>query len=339
MSRFNGTLRLLVPLAIVAPCLGWGREGHHIVGAIATKHLSPEARAAVVELLGNDDLGTAGCWADDIRTDPRYDWAKPLHYLNVPRDASSVDVARDCVPAPVSAGAQGAGDPAGAGGADRARVAGGAGGPGGSNGASGAPPAATAESIHAPDPATTSCVLQAIETYSALARDRSQPAEVRAAALRFLVHFVGDVHQPLHVSYADDRGGNNTKLTAFGHPFMNLHAVWDATILEHRTHGDWSALADEIDQATTPTQRSDWQASVAPIDWANESLTITRRIYRELPPNGILGEVYYDRNIGIVLDRLAAGGVRLAALLNRLFATPAPDGAASRPAVGTPPDR
>ncbi len=253
---------------LVIPCLGWGREGHQIIGAIAMRYLTPDTRAAVVELLGNDDLATAGYWADEIRSDKSYDWVKPLHYINVPRDATTVDTSRDC-----------------------------------NDG---------------------TCVVAAIETYSKVVQDRAAPKEKRAEALKLLIHFVGDVHQPLHVSYADDRGGNSVAVTALGRSETNLHTVWDTTLIEQRTQRDWPALAAAIDAAITPSQRIDWLFATTPLQWADESLTITRRVYHELPAKNeegqrVLTEIYYDRNLGTIEDRLAAAGLRLAARLNALL--------------------
>jgi len=258
---------------VSAPCFGWGRQGHQIVGAIAANHLSAEARRGVVDLLGYDDLSSAGYWADEIRSNPAYDWAKPLHYINVPRDATTVDLSRDCP--------------------------------------------------------TGECVIQAIKKYAAIVGDQKRTKDERAEALKFLAHFVGDVHQPLHVSFAVDRGGNSITVTAFDNASTNLHAVWDTALIEHRTRGDWAKLANDIDAAMTKSQRADWEAPSDATDWANASLAITQRVYRELPANATVGEIYYDRHIGIIEDQLAAAGIRLATMLNTIFASPAPASAAS----------
>ena len=65
---------------IAAPCFGWGRDGHRIAGAIAWQYLTDKAKAAIQDLLGEQTLATAGNWADEIRSDSNYKWAKPLHY-------------------------------------------------------------------------------------------------------------------------------------------------------------------------------------------------------------------------------------------------------------------
>ena len=68
----------LISVTLGSHAGAWGEEGHQIVGTIAMTRLTPQARAAIIELLGNDDLAKAGLWADQIRGDSKYDWAKPL---------------------------------------------------------------------------------------------------------------------------------------------------------------------------------------------------------------------------------------------------------------------
>jgi len=74
-------------------------------------------------------------------------------------------------------------------------------------------------------------VLEAIGRFTAVLRDGQATRPAKQEALRFLVHFVGDVHQPLHVGRRDDRGGNTVKVTLFGEE-TNLHSVWDTGLVE-----------------------------------------------------------------------------------------------------------
>jgi ankyrin repeat protein/S1-C subfamily serine protease len=257
----------LVLVIQAAPCLGWGPDGHRIIGDIATKYLSAKSKAAIKELLGEQTLADAGNWADEIRKDPQYDWVKPLHYINVPRDAAKVDLKRDC-----------------------------------------------------PD---DKCVLGAINHYAAVLKDKSATHDDKVIALKLLVHFVGDVHQPLHVSYEDDRGANSIKTRVFDQPKeRNLHAVWDETLIERRMNGDRSAMEEAMLKQVTDAKLKKWRAATNPVEWANESLTITRQLYKDVPPNGqvmTIDEAYYAKHIDTVEDRLTAAGVRLAAMLNGIF--------------------
>ncbi|MSR28394.1 MAG: endonuclease [Phycisphaerales bacterium] len=255
-------------LACASLAQAWGEEGHQIVGTIAMTRLTPQARAAIIELLGNDDLAKAGLWADQIRGDSKYDWAKPYHYINLPRTAEMIDLSRDCP--------------------------------------------------------TGECVVAAIPKFLAKAADPSLPIDERREALKFAVHFIGDLHQPLHAGYKDDLGGNRIQIVAFGgteaETKTNLHALWDSVLIRHRSRGEWRTLAGEIAASAPPDLVASWQSNLDSVDWANESAAITRMVYKDLPTDQRVGETYYEANIATVMRRLAAGGVRMAAILNRTFA-------------------
>jgi nuclease S1 len=251
---------VVLSCALASQALAWGAEGHRIVGLIAHVYLDQGARAAVEDLLDGESLADVSTWADEIRGNHAYDWARPLHYIDVPRDATEVDLPRDCVDG--------------------------------------------------------RCVVQAIHDYAAILGDATKPRDQRVEALKFLVHFVGDVHQPLHVSYADDKGGNDVHVTFFG-AGCSLHQLWDEKLIARRATFGWEVLGAELVHAIDAQQAGDWARSLDPIEWANESLTITRTLY---PIDGDLGQAYYDDHIGTVEERLEVAGVRLAALLNDILA-------------------
>ncbi len=172
------------------------------------------------------------------------------------------------------------------------------------------------------------CVVAAINKYSAIMADSGAEREDRIEALKFLVHFIGDIHQPLHVSYADNLGGNTVKVSWFGKtadtgPFgdfeWNLHGAWDFGFISQRTGSDWVALALRIRADINDLQLINWSSTRDPEEWANESYYITRQIYDQLPKDKVLGQGFYEQHIATVETRLASAGVRLAALLNRSF--------------------
>ncbi|MEQ8764383.1 MAG: S1/P1 nuclease [Planctomycetota bacterium] len=161
-------------------------------------------------------------------------------------------------------------------------------------------------------------VVDAIRRYSAILEDRSRTDLQRKEALQYLVHYVGDIHQPLHVSFSDDRGGNDVEVESFG-DVDNLHAVWDSGLLAHRS-SDWKVIEEGLAARLTPEVIAWWRAETDPLQWANESLDITRDVYVELPEfEGRLLEAYYERNIARLELRMLAAGIRLAALLNRVL--------------------
>ncbi len=160
------------------------------------------------------------------------------------------------------------------------------------------------------------CILAAIDRYSAILADRTRPDVERAEALRFLIHFIGDLHQPLHVGERGDRGGNDVKVTWQGRP-TNLHSVWDSYLIG-------SAGLDEdhwLGRLRKTARRMNRKevASGGPADWAAESHAISRDHVYALPSPLEVGSVYAMENLPRAEQRLAQAGVRLAALLNQLL--------------------
>jgi hypothetical protein len=135
--------------------------------------------------------------------------------------------------------------------------------------------------------------------------------------LRLLVHLVGDIHQPLHVSPEGTSGGNDIKVTWFSQS-SNLHRVWDSQIIEQQQLS-FTEYVKAIN-FTTPAQRRTWQA--APLgSWLFESYTLAQKLHDEIKePNPRLGYEYNYIHIDTVNDQLLKGGVRLAGMLNQLFA-------------------
>jgi hypothetical protein len=152
------------------------------------------------------------------------------------------------------------------------------------------------------------CVVGAIERYASVLGDRKRTAGERAEALRFVTHFVADVHQPLHAGYRRDVGGHRyqIQLNARG---TDLHAVWDTPVLASR-HLGWHAYVTTL--ARTPLPR----ASGAPAQWAEESCRSDRDdgIY---PRGHRINDTYLVRMRPLAEQRVRAAAARLAALLNR----------------------
>jgi hypothetical protein len=127
-------------------------------------------------------------------------------------------------------------------------------------------------------------------------------------ALKYVVHFVADIHQPLHAGFADDRGGNTYQLQAFGKG-TNLHAVWD-TALVHNLDPDAGSLANSLSARPMPSA----SLAFAPAVWAGESCQIASR--PDFYPGRRLTEAYLGTFDPVVMDRLQLAGLRLAAILN-----------------------
>jgi len=123
-----------------------------------------------------------------------------------------------------------------------------------------------------PCPLADKCVVTAIEVDLKIVADASASDANKLDALKFLGHWVGDVHQPLHVSFQDDRGGNRIKET--GPCSRNLHAVWDGCIIETKLGTAIRSIATDLRGAVTRGDRTQW-IGTDPKTWANESFKIT----------------------------------------------------------------
>lgn len=162
------------------------------------------------------------------------------------------------------------------------------------------------------------CVVDALARYVAVLGDRSQPDAARREALKFVVHFVGDVHQPLHAGYRDDKGGNDFQVQFQGNG-SNLHRVWDSGLLDTRDlaavpYAQW--LDARRGASASPT------ASPGPRNyaaWAEEScrLTAAPTFY---PAGHTIEPGYVDAHLPVAEQRLQEAGMRLADVLNSALA-------------------
>jgi len=202
------------------------------------------------------------------------------------------------------------------------------------------------------------CVTRAIRDELALLWSSEADPQKRADALRFLIHFVGDLHQPLHAITNNDQGGNCVPVAFFDaqpqvrNPHSesyapNLHGVWDTNILERAANGKTvDEVASDLD-LSFHAKVERWKKGPANVDaWAWESFQLaSKNVYGKLPApiateapqavmscaddnhvssrmlklNEQLGEPYQSMAVPIVRERLAQAGARLALLLNQLW--------------------
>jgi hypothetical protein len=158
------------------------------------------------------------------------------------------------------------------------------------------------------------CIVKAIERQRATLAGTT----ARAEALRFLVHLVGDIHQPLHCAERrDDAGGNELKITWFGSR-ISLHELWDVELIEHRTY-DWGDYVDYLESRILTQKGFDGLRFGTPAEWAWEGHEAAVQAAYALPANLDLGRDYYEQSRPTVERHLALAGIRLAELLNEAF--------------------
>lgn len=163
------------------------------------------------------------------------------------------------------------------------------------------------------------CVVRQIERDIGLLRDPRASRAARLDAFRFLIHFVADLHQPLHAADRHDKGGNNV-IVIEGRRRSNLHRVWDQDVVA-ALGPDSMRAANEIERGVSPAAKAA-MAKGTPAEWANESFQLaSREIYGRLAPSGPvrLPRDYAQREERVVRQQLLRAGLRLAGILNTIY--------------------
>jgi len=169
------------------------------------------------------------------------------------------------------------------------------------------------------DCAKGDCVIAKIEEFRDALKNPATPAEKRREALMFVVHFVGDLHQPLHASNNNDHGGNNVHIVFHGRA-GELHGLWDSGLLNRM--GDANALWEKFRRAAE-RHRKQWAKGTVR-DWAEQSHAVARKtVYGKLPKQSlpaaapIVITAAYEQKADLAIARqIEEAGVRLAFLLN-----------------------
>lgn len=162
------------------------------------------------------------------------------------------------------------------------------------------------------------CVLAKIAEFRRRWRDDAVSAAERREALLFLVHFVGDMHQPLHCANNNDRGGNDL-IVEFEGQRMNLHRVWDSGLLDRMPAEE--TLFAALSHAITSSEQAEWSRGGVET-WAAESFAAARDVVYGGLPRGSgspqLGAAYEQKAETVVEIQLEKAAVRLAAILNEM---------------------
>lgn len=165
-------------------------------------------------------------------------------------------------------------------------------------------------------------VIDKVAEFEKILEDDTKPKADREEALKFLVHLIGDLHQPLHCSNRDDKGGNGYPVHFLKRKTAtDLHAVWDTDLL--RQYVGKTRIADyagELSKSITKEQARGWSAG-EPVDWANETFGVAvKDVYPDFPKDAEDPKVDADdvkAKRPIIEKQLMRAGVRLATVLNR----------------------
>ncbi|OQY96926.1 MAG: S1/P1 Nuclease [Sphingobacteriales bacterium UTBCD1] len=145
--------------------------------------------------------------------------------------------------------------------------------------------------------------------------DHSLSPDQRSTALKFLIHLVGDLHQPLHVGREEDQGGNKIKVTWFDKP-TNLHAVWDEMLVNFQQYS-YTEYANILNIASKEQVR-EWQDSSLE-EWFYDSYLLANKIYARTPDGSKLSYRYNYIFMNDLNNQLLKGGLRLAKILNEVL--------------------
>lgn len=258
------TFKKIIPVLAVFIAfflMSWGVIGHRSIGKVAENHLSKKAKSAVFKLLGTESIPLVSTYADEIRSDARYDYTAAWHYVNPPQGLNY------------------------------------------------------AQFVKYLETDTAANVYNAIfKMEKQLKSPKSSKAE-KVFALKMIIHFVGDLHQPMHVSRAEDLGGNKIKLK-FQRRESNLHSLWDSGLIEYNGFS-FTEMATDLDLISV-AKITEWQNDSI-TKWLFESYQISAQLYLEIEKNSDLDYTYYPQHSEIYKERIQKAGIRLAGFLNKIY--------------------
>jgi hypothetical protein len=271
----------------------WGSDCHMIVALIAQQYLDPDVKKKVDALLKSDkdkltpkDIASRAVWADKYRDSDRN--GKKIRY-NGTQNWHFVDME---ISAPDMNAA-----------------------------CFNHPPLNGARASNGP---AKDCVVDKIEQFKAELKDPKTSKAERLLAFKFLLHFVGDVHQPLHAADNHDRGANSVQIIFGKHTVAeNLHSYWDHILVDDLGK-DYEVTAATLGKKYQ-SKKTDWMKG-QPADWAQESFTLARDVAYKLPSKTVLDKhkvkciqidkAYDDKSLPVIEQQFAKGGMRLAMILN-----------------------
>lgn len=251
------TFIFILPLKSHAVDDFWGPTGHRVVGQIADDYLCGKAKREVKRLLKRKSLAFVSTFADEIKSDKRYNEFYTWHYINMPFETDYEDSKKN---------------------------------PKGD-------------------------LVTGIEHCKRVIQDKKASDDDKAFYLKLLIHLIGDLHQPMHVALAEDRGGNDFKVQWF-YKDSNLHSVWDSEMIDEYDMS-YNELAENADVLSKQQVKATQKGSV--VDWVNETHQLTKEVYKSAKPDENLRYRYSYNHFKTIRSQLQIAGIRLAKVLNDLF--------------------
>lgn len=158
-------------------------------------------------------------------------------------------------------------------------------------------------------------LVKGIQKCIATLKDKNATDADKAFYLKMLVHFIGDLHQPLHIGRAEDRGGNDIQVQWFGQG-SNLHRVWDSDMINNFGMS-FTELSNNLPPLSRKEEKALQQGTL--MDWVHESQELAKKVYASAETGEKLGYRYMYDHFDTVKEQLQKGGLRLAKVLNTIF--------------------
>lgn len=256
--KLNRQILTLWLLAITVSLQAYDVVGHRIIADVAYQNLTGTARAQLDSLLGKRGLVYEASWADEIRSDTKYEYSYPWHYQNLNDNLTPGDISK---------------------------------------------------LLATPDAEGEHLFYALHQMQRRLKKDKSD-----TEALKFLIHFTGDLHQPLHLGRLSDLGGNRIDYNWFGKR-TNLHATWDGLLIEYRkmSYSEYSRyLQDKFEPKKAEFQKYSIPQSV-------EAVYVVRNMIYAYDYSDTNNYHYTYRFVGTLDEMLYRGGIQLANILNVIY--------------------
>jgi hypothetical protein len=155
--------------------------------------------------------------------------------------------------------------------------------------------------------------VSALAEFSKIIKSKKSSQKEKALAVKFIVHIIGDLHQPLHAGNGLDHGGNKIKLK-FYRKDTNLHRIWDTDLIERR-HLSFTEWSNWLDKEISAKNIKQWSTN-NPMVWIEESIKIRDKVY---PTDDSIGYEYLYENMPVIKLRLKQASIRIAYYLDELF--------------------
>ncbi|WP_297804807.1 S1/P1 nuclease [uncultured Polaribacter sp.] len=235
----------------------WGPTGHRTTGEIAEKHLTKKAKRKIDKLLNGQSLAFVSTFADQIKSDKKFNEFYSWHYVNMDLNQKYADAEKN---------------------------------PKGD-------------------------LVTGINKCIQVLKDENSAKEDKVFYLKMLVHFVGDLHQPLHIGQKEDKGGNTIQVQWFGKG-TNLHTVWDSKMIE-----EWNMSYIELAKNSSDLSKEQIESIKKGTieDWVDEVHQLTKEVYNSAQIGDNLKYRYSYDHMETLRSQLQIGGIRLAKILNEIF--------------------